>query len=36
MDEFCLPEDPAARTQRIMVGAAKQFEQLSSGSYVDL
>jgi site-specific DNA recombinase len=32
MDELCLPEDPAARTQQIMAGAAKQFDQLSSGA----
>ena len=32
MDELCLPEDPAARTQQILVGAAKQFDQLSSGA----
>jgi site-specific DNA recombinase len=32
MDELSLPEDPAARTQQILAGAAKQFEQLSSGT----
>jgi site-specific DNA recombinase len=32
MDELCLPEDPVARTQQIMAGAAKQFDQLSSGA----
>jgi hypothetical protein len=32
MDELSLPEDPAARTQQIMAGAAKQFDQLSSGA----
>jgi hypothetical protein len=32
MDELCSPEDPAARTQQIMAGAAKQFDQLSSGA----
>ena len=32
MDELCLPEDPAARTQQILAGAAKQFDQLSSGA----
>ena len=32
MDELCLPGDPAARTQQIMAGAAKQFDQLSSGA----
>ena len=32
MDELILPEDPAARTQQIMAGAAKQFDQLSSGA----
>jgi site-specific DNA recombinase len=30
MDELSLPADPAARTQQIMAGAAKQFDQLSS------
>jgi site-specific DNA recombinase len=32
MDELCLPDDPAARTQQILAGAAKQFDQLSSGA----
>jgi site-specific DNA recombinase len=32
MDEVCQPEDPAARTQQILAGAAKQFDQLSSGA----
>ena len=32
MDELCLPEDPAARTQQIMAGAAEQFDQLSDGA----
>jgi site-specific DNA recombinase len=32
MDELCLPEDPAARTQQILAGAAKQFDQLSAGA----
>ena len=32
MDELCQPEDPAARTQQILAGAAKQFDQLSSGA----
>jgi hypothetical protein len=32
MDELSLPEDPAARTQQIMAGAAKQFDQLRSGA----
>jgi site-specific DNA recombinase len=32
MDELCLPEDPAARTQQILAGATKQFDQLSSGA----
>jgi len=32
MDELSLPEDPAARMQHIMAGAAKQFDQLSSGA----
>ena len=32
MDELCLPEDAPARTQQIMAGAAKQFDQLSSGA----
>jgi hypothetical protein len=32
MDELSLPEDPAARTQQIMAGAAKQCDQLSSGA----
>ncbi|MFZ1007474.1 MAG: hypothetical protein WAN65_11590, partial [Candidatus Sulfotelmatobacter sp.] len=32
MAELCLPEDPAARTQQIMAGAAKQFDQLSAGA----
>jgi len=32
MDELCLPEDPAAPTQQIMAGAAKQFDQLSNGA----
>jgi len=32
MDELSLPEDPAARTQQILAGAAKQFDQLSSGA----
>jgi site-specific DNA recombinase len=34
MDELCLPEDPPARTQQVMAGAAKQFDQLSSGAPV--
>jgi len=34
MDELCLPEDPAARTQQILAGAAKQFDQLSNGAPV--
>jgi len=34
MDELSLPEEPAARTQQIMAGAAKQFDQLSSGAPV--
>jgi DNA invertase Pin-like site-specific DNA recombinase len=32
MDELCLSEDAPARTQQIMAGAAKQFDQLSSGA----
>jgi site-specific DNA recombinase len=32
MDELCLPEDPEARVQQIIAGAAKQFDQLSSGA----
>jgi site-specific DNA recombinase len=32
MDELCLPEDAPARTQQIMAGAVKQFDQLSSGA----
>jgi site-specific DNA recombinase len=32
MDELSLPEDPAARMQQILAGAAKQFDQLSSGT----
>jgi site-specific DNA recombinase len=32
MDELCLPEDPAARTQQILAGAAKRFDELSSGA----
>jgi hypothetical protein len=32
MDKLSLPEDPAARTQEIMAGVAKQCDQLSSGA----
>ncbi|MFZ1009556.1 MAG: hypothetical protein WAN65_22140, partial [Candidatus Sulfotelmatobacter sp.] len=32
MNELCLPEDPAARTQQILARAAKQFDQLSDGA----
>jgi site-specific DNA recombinase len=32
MDELSLPEDPAARTQQILAGAAKRFDELSSGA----
>jgi hypothetical protein len=32
LHELCLPEDPVARTQQIMAGAAKQFDQLSAGA----
>jgi hypothetical protein len=32
MNELCLLEDPAARMQQIMAGAAKQFDQLSDGA----
>jgi site-specific DNA recombinase len=32
MDELCSPGDPVARTQQILVGAAKQFDQLSAGA----
>jgi len=32
MDELTLTEDAPARTQQIMAGAAKQFDQLSSGA----
>jgi hypothetical protein len=32
MDELSLPGDPAARTQQVLAGAAKQFDQLSAGA----
>ncbi len=32
MDELCLPGEPAARTQQVLAGAAKQFDQLSAGA----
>jgi site-specific DNA recombinase len=32
MDELCQPEEPAARTQQVLAGAAKQFDQLSAGA----
>ncbi|HEY6769455.1 MAG TPA: recombinase family protein [Candidatus Sulfotelmatobacter sp.] len=32
MDELSFPEEPAARTQQIMAGAAKQFDKLGSGA----
>jgi DNA invertase Pin-like site-specific DNA recombinase len=32
MDKLSLPEDPAIRTQQVLAGAAKQFDQLSFGA----
>ena len=32
MDELSLPDDPAARTQQLMAGATKQYQELSSAS----